>query len=107
MITEIRTCHACQSPNIVRTGKNCAGNQRYKCKDCGVTRVLESSLPSQQLAPELLERTYLERHFLRATGRIFGVSHFTVFQQLKKSAGRSELQNDDCPRRTGRPAGSR
>lgn len=84
MITETRTCHECQSPNIVRNGKNCAGNQRYKCKDCGVTRVLDSCLPSQQLDPEMLERTYLERNSLRATGRIFGVSHFTVFQQLKK-----------------------
>ena len=87
MITETRTCHECQSRNLVLNGKNRAGNQRYKCKDCGVTRVLDSRLPSRQLDLEMLERTYLERNSLRATGRIFGVSHFTVFQQLKKKRG--------------------
>lgn len=84
MITETRTCHSCQSPNIVRNGKNRAGNQRYRCKDCGVTRVLDSNLPTHRLDPAALERSYRERNSLRATARIFGVSHFTVFQHLKK-----------------------
>ena len=87
MITETRTCHECQSEELVYNGKNSAGSQRYKCKGCGVTRVLDSKLPSQQLDPELLQRTYLERNSLRATARIFGVSHFTVYQQLKKKPG--------------------
>lgn len=84
MITEARTCHECHSSNLVRNGKNRVGNQRYKCKDCGVTRVLDSRLPTRQLDPAVLERTYLERNSLRATGRIFGISHVTVFQHLKK-----------------------
>lgn len=46
MITETRTCHECQSPNIVRNGKSRVGNQRYKCKNCGVTRVPDSRLPT-------------------------------------------------------------
>ncbi|MCY7349670.1 MAG: hypothetical protein LH606_03270, partial [Cytophagaceae bacterium] len=40
MIIETRTCHCCKSSNIVRNGKNSSGHQRYKCKDCGVTRIL-------------------------------------------------------------------
>ena len=84
MITQTRTCDECQSSNLVRNGKNRAGTPRYKCKDCGVTRVLASRLPSRQLDLAMLERTYLERNSLRATARIFGVSHFTVYQQLKK-----------------------
>ncbi len=84
MITETRTCHECHSSNIVHNGKNRVGNQRYKCKDCGVSRVLDSRLPTRRLDPAVLERTYLERNSLRATGRIFGISHVTVFQHLKK-----------------------
>lgn len=88
MITKTRTCHACQSPNIVRNGKNRVGNQRYKCKDCGVTRVLDSRLPTRQLDVGALERSYLEGQSLRATGRIFGISHVTVLQHLKKKRAR-------------------
>jgi transposase-like protein len=84
MITETRTCHECQSPQIVRNGKNRVGNQRYKCKNCGVTRVLDSRLPTRQLDPAALARSYLERQSLRATGRIFGMSHVTVLHHLKK-----------------------
>lgn len=84
MITETRTCHNCQSPNIVRNGKNRVGNQRYRCKDCGVTRVLDSRHPTHRLDLAALERSYRERNSLRATARIFGISHFTVFQHLKK-----------------------
>jgi transposase-like protein len=89
MITKNRTCHNCQSQNIVLNGKNRSGNQRYRCKDCGVTRVLDSLLPHIDFTA--LEHSYLERNSLRATGRIFGISHVTVFRQLKKSAQRSEF----------------
>jgi transposase-like protein len=41
-----------------------------------------------------LERSYLERQSLRATGHLFGVSHVTVLQHLKKSAHGSEFQNN-------------
>ncbi len=88
MITETRACDECQSSNIVHNGKNRAGMPRYKCKDCGVTRVLVSRLASRQLDLAMLERTYLERNSLRATTWIFGVSHFTVYQQLKKKRAR-------------------
>ena len=88
MITETRTCHECQSSNIVRNGKNRVGNQRYKCKDCGVTRVLDSRWPTRQLEPAVLERSYLERQSLRATGRIFGISQVTVLKHLKKKRAR-------------------
>jgi transposase len=96
MIIQTRTCHVCQSPNIVRNGKNAVGNQRYKCKDCGVTRVLDSRQPSQQVPSEAVARSYLERNSLRATARIFGVSHVTIYQWLKKSPNSGSLQEHDC-----------
>ncbi|MBC7919598.1 MAG: IS1 family transposase, partial [Ferruginibacter sp.] len=39
MILEARTCYCCQSNNLILNGKNASGQQRYRCKDCGVTRV--------------------------------------------------------------------
>ena len=85
MITETRTCHNCGSINIVRNGHNVAGRQRYKCKACGVTRVLDSVQAQARLDEEEVKRTYLERNSLRATGRIFGVSHETIARMLKKT----------------------
>ena len=88
MITETRTCHNCGSANIVRNGHNSAGTQRYKCKDCGVTRVLDSIQAQARLDHEAVKRTYLERNSLRATARIFGVSHETIARMLKKTPKR-------------------
>jgi len=84
MIKETRRCEECGSEQIVRNGKNRAGSQRYKCKGCGVTRVLNSQLPSRQIDLEAVERAYLERNSLRGTARIFNVSHTTIGQWLKK-----------------------
>ncbi len=84
MIIEVRTCHQCQSKHIVRNGKNVSGQQRYKCKDCGVTRVLDSVQKGRQLDMEQVSQTYQERNSFRSTARIFGVSHTSVQRWLKK-----------------------
>jgi insertion element IS1 protein InsB len=86
MITTTFACRLCQSTNVKLYGHNCAGTQRYHCNDCGTTRVLK---PKKALLPEVeqaMERSYLERNSLRATARIFGVSHGTVFNKVKKKA---------------------
>ena len=83
-MNETRKCEACDSPNIVKNGKNRAGNQRYKCKACGVTRVLDSQWASRQVDMRAVERAYLERNSLRGTARIFNVSHTTISDWLKK-----------------------
>lgn len=85
MIIETRTCHECGSTNLVRNGRNAAGTQRYKCKACGVTRVLDSVQAQARLDHEAVERAYLERNSLRGTARIFNVSHETIAQMLKKT----------------------
>ena len=84
MIIENKSCHECGSTNIVRNGHNAAGSQRYKCKACGVTRVLESVQAQTRLDQATVERAYRERNSLRATARIFNVSHETIAQMLKK-----------------------
>ena len=95
MIIEKRKCVECESTNIVRNGTNRAGNQRYKCKDCGVTRVLQSQQAHRQVDLAAVERAYLERNSLRGTARIFGVSHTTIGNWLKKSPKPGQLQDDD------------
>lgn len=89
MVLEARVCVSCSSVNIVKNGKNATGQQRYKCNDCGVTRVLDSlhkvaQLDLAQLDLAQVERTYQERNSFRSTARIFGVSHVTVQRWLKK-----------------------
>jgi len=70
MITQVRTCHNCQSNHIVRNGKNASGQQGYKCKDCGVSRVLDSVHKSGNLDMEQVPQTYLERNSFRSTARL-------------------------------------
>ncbi len=84
MVQEARKCMNCGSTNIVLNGKNATGQQRYKCKDCRVTRVFDSLRKSSQVDLLLVSRTYQERNSFRSTGRIFGVSHVTVQRWLKK-----------------------
>ncbi len=84
MVLEARVCGCCGSSNIVKNGKNATGQQRYKCNDCGVTRVLDSLRKSDQVDLSQVQRTYEERNSFRSTGRIFGVSHVTVQRWLKK-----------------------
>ncbi len=92
MILEARSCTCCQSTNIVKNGKNASGQQRYRCNDCGVTRVLDSVQKVSQVNLSQVQKTYEERNSFRSTGRIFGVSHVTVQRWLKKSSKLSPLQ---------------
>ena len=84
MVQQARKCVNCESTNIVLNGKHATGQQRYNCKDCGVTRVLDSLRKGAQVDLSLVSRTYEERNSFRSTGRIFGVSHVTVQRWLKK-----------------------
>ena len=85
MVTTKYTCHKCQSENIVLNGKNKSGSQTYKCNDCGCCRVLFSVKKTQNIDLDSLNKTYQERNSTRSTGRIFGISHVTVWSYLKKT----------------------
>jgi transposase-like protein len=98
MITETRTCHACGRATSVRNGRNAAGTQRYTCKNCGVTRVLDRIEAHARLDQTTVERADRERTSLRATARMFGVSHETSATMLKKSPGRRATHADQCAR---------
>jgi transposase-like protein len=87
MIVETKThcCSKCQSPNIVRNGSNKSGTAQYKCKNCGTCRVLIKKAKTQKIDIGILEKTYTERNSLRSVGRLFDISHVSVFNMLKKS----------------------
>ncbi|MBM4208124.1 MAG: IS1 family transposase, partial [Gammaproteobacteria bacterium] len=59
------TCRSCQSENIVKNGRNAGGKQQYRCKDCGVHRVLEPTVRYDQGRKEEILRAYQERSSLR------------------------------------------
>jgi transposase-like protein len=40
MLSQVYHCQKCSATNLVKNGTNASGSQRYKCKDCGVYRVL-------------------------------------------------------------------
>ena len=84
MVTKEYKCHCCNSNNIVKAGRNRNGNQRYKCKNCGTSRVLEYKPPYTEDEKEEIMRTYEERSSLRGLKRIFGVTPETVAKWLKK-----------------------
>jgi hypothetical protein len=57
-----------------------------KCKDCGSCRVLFSVKKTQGIDLDTLNKTYQERNSTPSTARIFGISHVTVWNYLKKKA---------------------
>lgn len=86
MLSQTHHCHKCSSNNLVKNGTNSSGSQRYKCKDCGVCRVLTPKSQASRVDKEAVFRTFEERNSYRSTGRIFNISHTTVFKWLKKKA---------------------
>ena len=85
MIQKTHQCHKCGSTNIVKNGSNRNGNQKYKCKGCGITRVLEYKPIYTQERKEEIIRAYQERSSLRGLSRTFGVARDTVTKWLKKN----------------------
>ena len=85
MILTAFTCRDCQSSRLILNGKTQAGNQRYKGKACGSTKVLQLDEKYSARRQALVAQTYQERNSARSVGRIFGISHRTVLNWLKKS----------------------
>jgi len=82
MVTKSHTCSCCKSTNIVKNG---SGNSKYKCKDCGFGGVFKSIRKSEE-EKEMLIRASQERCSSRGLARIFGISHQTALNWIKKKA---------------------
>ena len=83
MITKSLCCRKCGSTNLVKNGSNSAGNPKSKCKDCGFGGVIQSKRTSEE-TKECIAKAYQERSSLRGVARIFGVSHQSVLNWVKK-----------------------
>ena len=79
-------CTACGSERIVKNGSNACGHQQFRCRACGVSRVLAPK--SRETAPAckeaVLRAVATERLSLRAAQRVFGVARGTISKWLEK-----------------------
>jgi insertion element IS1 protein InsB len=82
-VTKTYKCRVCGSENIVKNGKNKAGQAQYHCKECGAYRVLEPKGSERGQRQEQVLRTYQERASLRGLGRIYGVARQTVMRWIQ------------------------
>ncbi len=73
-------CRACGSENIVKNGRNTAGNAQEHCKDCGAYRVVVPKSAEQPARRRQVLQAYRERASLRGLGRIFGVARQRVLK---------------------------
>ena len=79
-------CTACGSGRIVKNGKNVCGHQQFRCRACGVSRVLRprSRETDPKRKEEVLRAVATERLSLRAAQRVFGVARGTIAKWLEK-----------------------
>ncbi|MBC7446822.1 MAG: IS1 family transposase [Hymenobacteraceae bacterium] len=42
MIAIFHCCTSCQSTDVIRNGKNAAGNAKFRCKSCGFSGVIQT-----------------------------------------------------------------
>jgi len=74
------TCPNCDSEHLVKDGKTSSGSQRYLCRECGKSRVLNPKRTdyTDDKQKERILRAYREGTSLRGLRRIFGVARQTV-----------------------------
>lgn len=87
MLAVCLTCKKCGSVDLVKNGYNSSNNPKYKCKSCGFSGVISSKRKSET-EKDLLIKACQERCSSRGLGRIFGVSHQTVLNWIKKKPSR-------------------
>src|SRR5262245_58256288 len=82
-VTMTYKCRVSGSENIVRNGRNKAGNAQYHGKDCGAYRVLEPKRDAKPERRQQVLRAYRERASLRGLSRIFGVARCSVVSWIE------------------------
>ena len=84
MLSKKICCGKCGSENIVKNGYNSVRNPKYKCKDCGFGGVFQTKRLSEETKEQIIKAAQ-ERSSARGLGRIYGISHTTVLNYIKKS----------------------
>lgn len=85
-ITQTYCCPNCDSPNIIKNGKDYKGAQKYHCHHCGAYGTLEATGRYSNQDRELVLRAYQERVSTRGIQRVFGVVPKTLSQWLAQKA---------------------
>ncbi len=88
MITEILIfqCPKCGGTNVVKNGKNRAGNQQFLCKDCRKSAVMYPHNRKTPADKEQILAAYHERPSMRGIARMFHISRDTLKEWLKKKS---------------------
>ena len=103
MVIHVLTCPRCESPDVIRHGKDRKGVQRYRCRACAYT-FREAPQPNGYTDDERQQilGAYQERSSLRGLVRTFGVSRTTVSRWLKEQAEALPPPGGDAPSGGGR-----
>ena len=88
MISEIVVFHCpkCNSTNVVKNGKNRAGNQQFLCRDCKKSAVMYPRNRRTEADKEQILAAYHERPSMRGIARIYHIGRGTLKELLKKSS---------------------
>jgi transposase-like protein len=87
-------CPKCKKEEVIKFGRNTAGNQRYKCKnkDCDKGTFLLAYSRKGDI-PEIKQKIIdmaLNGSGIRDTARVLGISMNTVMSELKKKNSASK-----------------
>lgn len=90
-------CLHCQSEKLILCGKNAAGSQRYKCKDCRRYSTLERCKRPNALHRDATQRALglqlvFEGLSFRAAARVVGVHHQTIINWVNAAHRKLEQQ---------------
>jgi transposase-like protein len=78
-------CTKCGSENIVRNGHDNKGKQKFNCKECGFSSILNPYIAYSEEKKEEIINAYYERSSMRGIERVFGVARQTLAKWLKKN----------------------
>src|SRR5262245_28429906 len=78
---------ACKHEHVKKCGKDRLGNQRYRCKDCGLTWIQPKAKPLGKMTVDvetakLALRLLCEGSSIRSTERITGLHRDTICRLL-------------------------
>ncbi len=82
--TEVFHCPRCDSTQVVKNGRNSAGNQQFLCKECGKSAVMYPKHQRSETEKEQILAAYRERPSMRGVARLHHISRNTLKRMLKK-----------------------
>lgn len=87
-VVDLECCAVCGG-NIIKHGQTSSGNQRFRCKSCGKTRVekYRYNAYDNSINPNIVA-LLKEVVGIRSTARLLGISGNTVLSRIKSIASK-------------------